>query len=261
MLLENAEKLAAASSALTLHLQLLPGGGSAHPQQQALQGAPPPLVVLVLAAAGQLATDPRSPEPLLPPLELFYARPSASLPALLLALGQAAGEVREQAASGLNRPGDASECAHAPGSCLRTLLTAIAAATAHHHRRLPKRWAFLAECLRLELWMLCLLGVCEVAAAARLACGWLRVCGAGVPELLAHVCSLGQLLGHVVSAVQAQQSHVAAAYRLSGAPLYRQLGAPSWLADKPARDALDGLALVRLPRSSPFSRFPGGRAR
>jgi len=60
--------------------------------------------VQVLYAAGQL-TLAGSTEPL-PPQELFYARPSASIPRLLQALGAAGAQIAEQASSGLARPGD-----------------------------------------------------------------------------------------------------------------------------------------------------------
>lgn len=48
------------------------------------------------------------PQPCHPGLQV-YARPSGGLPALLQALGDAGGAVREQAEAGLSRPGDASE--------------------------------------------------------------------------------------------------------------------------------------------------------
>jgi hypothetical protein len=58
----------------------------------------------VVAQAGLLLLEPGGPGPAPAPQQLFYCRPSASLAALLPALGRAADAVRDQAESGLGRP-------------------------------------------------------------------------------------------------------------------------------------------------------------
>lgn len=57
----------------------------------------------VMHTAGQLCSS--DSHETLSPTELFYARPSTSIPSLLHALGQASLHVSEQAGSGLVRPG------------------------------------------------------------------------------------------------------------------------------------------------------------
>uniref|UniRef100_A0A7S3VQF7 Nucleoporin Nup133/Nup155-like N-terminal domain-containing protein n=1 Tax=Dunaliella tertiolecta TaxID=3047 RepID=A0A7S3VQF7_DUNTE len=99
VILENAEKLAVASSVLALHMQVQ----AEQREAEGMEGYEP-LIIQVIHAAGLLTTVSAS-EPL-PPQELFYARPSASIPRLLQALGSAGAQVADQASSGLSRPGD-----------------------------------------------------------------------------------------------------------------------------------------------------------
>lgn len=73
---------------------------------------------------------------------------------------------------------------------------------------------------------------------------------AGASALRTHVLDIGRILGTVVSASLTRREALLAGQRLAAASLYTALGSPSWLADPPARDALDKVALVSLWLSS-----------
>lgn len=71
-------------------------------------------------AAGELSAAPAEENQATTPMEVFYTRPSTSVPNLLQALGSASTSIREQAGGGMLRPGDAGErgcpCLHAGGA-------------------------------------------------------------------------------------------------------------------------------------------------
>jgi hypothetical protein len=67
---------------------------------------------------------------------------------------------------------------------------------------------------------------------------------AGASALRSHVLDIGRTLGTVVSAALTRREALLAGQRLAAASLYTSLGTASWMADPPARDALDKVALV-----------------